>query len=292
MESYRMRSKLLVLGASCAFGLMALFTKLATASLSGGQVILIRSLVSAIVLGFLLQLKTISFEITNARLLWLRGLLGGSAALCYFIALEHTTVGKAAILNNTSPLFVAIFSRFFLQERLTTDVWTALVIAFGGITLIMQPTFATIQFGDLIGLLSGALSGSAYLSVRALRKTESTWAIFLSFSLGGLLCSLPFLGGPWTSPSNFTLWCLLGMLATSWIAQLLLTYSLKFVKAAEGGTLGLATGVFATLWGAVILHDPLTWNFAVGASLVIGGCAWITLKGGGTKGLTEISRVG
>lgn len=253
---------------------MALFVKLSSPHYSGAQITAIRSGFSLLIIGGLFWSGLLRLSFSNLKLLWLRGLLGGSAALCYFTALEHTTVGKASLLNNTSPLFVAMFSSLFLKESLTWDLWLSLGIAFGGIALVIHPTAANVNLGDLLGLLSGALAAWAYISIRTLRKTDSTWAIFLFFSLGGLLCALPFSVGPWHTPTLLEAGYLGGMWVTAWVAQMVMTYSLKYVKAAEGGILGLSTGVFATLWGVAVLGEPVTWNFLAGGALVCGGCGW------------------
>lgn len=270
-----MKAKLLILAASCTFGLMALFVKLCSVTLTGGQITLIRSVASTGLLGLLMATRIIPFQPANTRLLWWRGTFGGLAALCYFSALQTTSVGKAAILNNTSPLFVALFSSIFLRESLHLKGWWALVIAFLGVFLVINPSVEAMVWGDLLGLLSGALAGGAYLSMRALRKTDSVWVIFLAFSIGGLLVSLPFIVMPWPALTGWILLWILGMLITSWIAQLLLTYALKFISAAEGGILGLSTGVFATMWSLIFFQDPLTWHFLTGTLLVLTGCGWI-----------------
>ena len=269
------KAKFMLLGAACSFGLMALFVKLASETYTGGQIAFVRSALSVLLFLALFQGRALPRRVVNLPLLWTRGALGGAAALCYFIALEHTTVGKAALLNNTSPIFAALLSSIALRERLARSGWLALLTSFGGMTLILRPDLSGIRWGDAIGLLSGALSGSAYLSIRALRKTDSTWAIFFAFSLGGLACSLPFAFTSWPPFAFPSTWWLLGMWASSWIAQILMTYSLKFIPAAEGGILVLSTSVFAALWGFLILGQPVTGSDLLGGGLILGGCAWI-----------------
>ncbi|MCB1183345.1 DMT family transporter [bacterium] len=68
-------------------------------------------------------------------------LLGSFIALMFWIAgMKHTTAGAAAILNQTSTLFIIGLATVFLGEPFSWRRGLALVLALGGILLVVSPT--------------------------------------------------------------------------------------------------------------------------------------------------------
>jgi len=66
-------------------------------------------------------------------------LLGSCLALLLWIAgMKYTEVGAAAILNQTSTIFVLILATLFLRERFTKVKLVAALLAVGGIVLVTQ----------------------------------------------------------------------------------------------------------------------------------------------------------
>ena len=59
----------------------------------------------------------------NRRGLFWRGVFGGAAVACYFVAIAHLTVGMATLLNYTSPVFTALFAWLFLDEHIGRRRW-------------------------------------------------------------------------------------------------------------------------------------------------------------------------
>src|SRR5882762_2017300 len=94
---------LVLAGASLIFAVMALFAKQAAARLPGAEIAFVRfvfGLAACTVAAFHRGLQA-----KNKRGLVLRGALGGSAVLCFFLAIEHLPVGLATLLNYTAPVF-------------------------------------------------------------------------------------------------------------------------------------------------------------------------------------------
>ena len=65
-------------------------------------------------------------------------LLGSYLALIFWIAgMKYTNVGIAAILNQSSTIYVLILAAVFLKERLTRRKLVASAVAIAGIVLVM-----------------------------------------------------------------------------------------------------------------------------------------------------------
>ena len=131
------------------------------------------------------------------------------------------------------------------------------------------------------------LSGVAVTSIRAARREtpggpppETAWSVFFSFTALGLVVTLPAvlppLGG-WVAPAPREWALLLGIGATSVLAQLLMTEALQHVRVGAAGVITQLTSVLTIGAGAVLLGDKLSPSFLSGALLTLGGVALVVL---------------
>ena len=150
----------LVLWASAFAGIRA-----ALAGLSPGHVVLLRFLVASgalLIYAALLRLPPPrAKDLPYFFFLGLLGVFGYHTALTY--GEVTVTAGSAGLLIATAPIFIALFARLFLGERLERGAWLGMGLAFLGSALI------AIGEGEGIGLdpgaflvLLAAVSGSLY----------------------------------------------------------------------------------------------------------------------------------
>ena len=89
-----------------------------------------------------------SLHVQRVDLVLYRGIFGGIAVMLYFIALQHTSVGVATLLNYTSPVWSGLMSMLFLRERFSPRVLIPLPIALFGIFLVVH---AHANPGEVLG---------------------------------------------------------------------------------------------------------------------------------------------
>ncbi|MFN2369878.1 MAG: DMT family transporter [Candidatus Krumholzibacteriia bacterium] len=66
--------------------------------------------------------------------------LGSYVSLLFWIAgMKHTAVGKAAVLNQTSTIYILVFASLFLGERFTRRKAAAAALALLGVVCVMTP---------------------------------------------------------------------------------------------------------------------------------------------------------
>lgn len=258
------------------FGAMAFAAKLSSARLSGAQVAFIRFATGLTPALLIPRYRHSSLTFHRLDLLFYRGFFGGLAVLCYFAAIEHIHVGVATLLNYTAPLFSGIFSILFLHERISPKVLLPMPVALAGVFLVVHANARPgdiLGFGlwELVGLTSAVFSGAAVTAMRAARQGENSWAVYASFCLLGTLLTAPLAIATWKNPV-FDEWISLG--ATSLFAigaQLLLTFSLRWVDAMTVGVISQLAVIVAMLLGATLLHERISGMAVLGAALTIGG---------------------
>jgi drug/metabolite transporter (DMT)-like permease len=254
---------------------MAFAAKLASAQLTGPQVACVRFSIGILPCLLIPAARHLAFRFQRADLLLIRGFFGGMTVLLYFAAIAHIDVGVATLLNYTAPLFSGIFSALFIGERITAKVLLPLPIALAGVYLVVH---AHAHPGDILGFgrwelcaIAGATcSGLAVTTIRAARRSENSWSVYMSFNFIGLLVCLPF-SFPWHLPDHSTFTALAATAIFAIGGQLLMTFSLRWVDAMTVGVISQLAVIVSMFLGATLLSERIPPMAAVGAMLTISG---------------------
>jgi drug/metabolite transporter (DMT)-like permease len=258
------------------FGVMALLAKAAAHHLPAPQIAFVRFLVG--ILACALAATRVRMQIKNWRGLFWRGAFGGAAVACYFGALAHLSAGVATLLNYTSPVFTALFAWIFLREHIGVPTLGALAITTGGVAMVIAGSAppGTVALGrwQVVGMVAAVLSGAAVTWIRELRKTDGSWEIFAAFCVGGALITAPGALRDWVWPSPGQWLLLIAVGITSVVAQLLMTWSLRDLRAAAAGLLFQLTPVSVLLLGRLIFDERPAGLAIMGAAVTLVGVGW------------------
>lgn len=226
-------------------------------------------------------------------------LLGKTAALGIvpglLFAIEFAFVGEALKLTSashvvvflyTAPIFAALGLHWKLQsERLALMQWFGIAIAAAGIGyafLAPRPTpqqpvdFDSILWGDVLALLGGAAWGMTTVVIRTTRLSSipSTHVLFYQLATAFVvLTSLAGLAGEAAIiPSQPLLWNLaFQAIVVSMVSFLAWFWLLGKYRASQLGVFSFMTPLFGVLLGVLILDEPLTSEFVIGAAGVLAG---------------------
>jgi drug/metabolite transporter (DMT)-like permease len=279
----RARARTLLFGAGVLFGLSAVLARLATrgaAGMTGGQVSFFRFGVGLLAVLILFVARPGAFRPVRHGLLAARGLLGGAAALLYFVAISLIPVGEATLLNNTFPIWAVVLSFFLLNERPTLHLALALLVAGAGVFLVLGGGRLSLSLGtgELLAIGSAVLGGGAVTSIRALRATDNAPTIFFAMALGGLLVSAPFaLGAAW--PRGPLPWVAAGACGlVAFLAQLLMTEAYGALSVPEAALWQQLTPIASFGWGLTI-GERFDATTAVGVLLGVAGIVYGAVLG-------------
>ncbi len=159
----------------------------------------------------------------KTRLYAVRAGMGYLAMACWFTALAFLPLAAAVSLTFTVPLFVTAGAALILGEIVGLRRWTATVVGFLGVLIIVRPGAAEISWISLLPVLAAVFMAGSSLLVKTLSRTEDTRTIvlFLNFFLVPMSL-LPALF-VWEWPGMMTLGVAALIGAVSVFAQLLLT---------------------------------------------------------------------
>jgi len=219
----------------------------------------------------------------NKKLLFLRGLTGGTAVFITLLCITKLGLGKGMVLINSYPIFASIISAVFLKERLQLFDIGAILTAMVGIYFIAyekQQGFSLLVFGryELLAVLGAVIAGIAVTLIRKLHDTDDSLAIYFSQCAVGMWLVI---GPAFSSEGAIGLkgvFILLGIGASVTIGQLLMTEGFKYVPVKTGSLLLMLETVLCYVAGVAIFSEPLTAPCLLGAVLVIGACAVVLVR--------------
>ncbi|HEX2544209.1 MAG TPA: DMT family transporter [Ramlibacter sp.] len=211
------------------------------------------------------------------------GVLNSALPFVLFsFALLSITTGLSAILNATVPLFGALVAWAWLKDRPTGSRILGLVIGFAGVAMLawdkasFQPgpagvapawgviacLVATVCYGIAASATKRYLSGLPPL----VTATGSQFGATLALALPALFL--------WTDrPKSEQAWLalvVLGVMCTG-VAYILYFRLIEQTGPARALTVTFAIPVFALIYGAVFLAEPVTpWMLICGVVIVIG----------------------
>ncbi|HEY8463079.1 MAG TPA: EamA family transporter [Bacillota bacterium] len=209
----------------------------------------------------------------HPRFTWSFTQLGGALAyattvILFVIANKLTTAANAILLQYTAPVYVALFSFWFLGERINRFDWCAIVLTLGGMALFFQDQ---LTLGNWWGNLAAIGSGFTFAALCLFLRKQKNESSIESLLLGNLLTALIGLVFMFQGPAPGRQgWIALGALG---IFQLGLPYilyakSLKELTALEGVLIPVIEPILNPIW-VYLLFDEIPGPNALAGGLII-----------------------
>lgn len=187
----------------------------------------------------------------------LRSILGVGAMGFAFYAFSLMPLAEAVSVLHTAPLFMTALSVILLRETVGIRRWTAVILGFAGMLLVVRPGSGMLESGSLYMLLAAFLIGCTTIIIRHLGKLDDPVCITFYFTVTGLLASLLGLFiQDWQQPPLFDLGLLLMVGLLGGMAQYLMTLSYQHLAIGILAPLKYLSIVFSggiafLIWGEV-----------------------------------------
>ncbi|HSC85458.1 MAG TPA: DMT family transporter, partial [Pseudomonas sp.] len=271
----------------CAiWGLQQVAIKLAAGDIAPLLQVTLRSGIAAVLVGALLLWQRNWQGWLGCT--WRGGLLAGAlfALEFFFIAsgLHYTSASHMAVFLYTAPIFSALGLHLLLpSERLRALQWLGIGLCFGGVVLAFgssvdwRGTDSRMLLGDALGLLAGMAWGATTVVVRSSRLSEAPAPLTLFYQLAvafilllGYAAAIGELGPLRWTPISIASVLWQGVLV-SCLSYLAWFWLLRRYLASNLAVLSFMTPLFGVTFGVLILDEPLSLNFVLGAVLVLLG---------------------
>jgi drug/metabolite transporter (DMT)-like permease len=254
------------------FACMGALVKIGSHTFSSAELVFYRSLFGLLMIVLITRFGHKSLATKHWKLHLSRSLLGLVTLVLFFYAISKLPLATAVTLNYTSPLFLAVLAMIYLRGEAKPVLLFAIAIGFGGVALLLQPSFSGDDWpAALLGLLSGLLAGIVYLQVTQLgRMGEPEWRTVFYFTL---VCTIG--SGLWmlihqchglTLP-DLLLLSTMGACAT--LAQLAMTRAYRKGDPLIAGSLAYSTVILASLFGILLWRETLSAASWLGVGLIV-----------------------
>lgn len=208
---------------------------------------------------------------TTNRPLWLlRFVASGLGAVTSVTAFTHLSMAEAFALIFLLPCFVTIMSVLFLKEQVGVKRWSAVIIGFAGVLVILRPGFRELTIGHLAAIIAGLCGALSIVIFRAMGPKEKNLSLYGAGVLGCLaICGILMI--PSFKVPNTEQWLLLagyGLLGA--LANVLLMYAAQHAPANVIGPTQYSQMLWAILFGYLIFGDPVDHFMLAGIALIVG----------------------
>ncbi len=256
------------------------------------QIFIVRSAIAIPFLISFVWIRACKTPVIPEKLLWtvLRSLILAFMWLMYYISLSHVALANAAAAFYTSPIFITLFAALFLGDRICSKGWTAVLLGFVGVLLILRPQAEDFNSYALLPIGSAICYALAMILTRSKCRDEkplvlSLW-LNLSFVCIGLLALLvirfwepsaaimavnPFLLGEW-KPMWIDEWKIMALLAIAIIIGS--TFAAMAYQSAPPATIAsfdFSYVAFATILGFLFFVEVPAPVTVIGILLIVSG---------------------
>lgn len=234
-------------------------------------------------------------DFKQASRTWQAGLLAGALFGLEFLfiaeGLKLTSAAHMSVFLYTAPMFTALGLHFILPtERLRLLQWGGILLAFGGIVMAFAGGMSFAQMdagmllGDALGVLAGMAWGATTVVIRCSRLSEAPASLTLFYQLAigfaGLLL-IALLSGQIGVVSLTPLAVgsvLFQAVVVSFISYLTWFWLLRKYLASNLAVFSFITPLFGVTFGVLLLDEPLSVNFVLGAVMVLAGVVLVSAE--------------
>ena len=234
------------------------------------NIIFIRGIFATIIIFIYLYFfeKKNIFKIIWNKNYYFRGIYEVATALFFFTGLMFMPISQVYTLLMTNPFFVTIFAYFFLKERVGLRRWTAVIIGFVGVLIIIKPQNMSFNYLFLFPILAAIFLTIRDINTKNIVTKENSFEIIFITSL--LICIFSGL-----SSLYFGFEVKLNQIPNIFISAIFLTIAYLFsVLTIFYAPLSLTASsrysviIFGIIFGYLILNEIPTFNMIVGAVII------------------------
>ena len=192
-----LRGILFMILAMAGFAFEDLFIKTLSAHLPVSEIIIILGSTGSIIFLIIAKLQRapiIHKDLLNRHVIT-RTVFELFGALFFVIAIALTPLSSASAILQITPLLVTIGAAVFFRENVGWRRWTAVLIGFIGVLLILRPGFGSFMPASIFALLEAMFLAGRDLATRAMEVKLPSVTIalyaFLAFGISGIFI-MPF----------------------------------------------------------------------------------------------------
>ncbi len=191
MLSNSQKGILLIIIGMSIFSIQDVLIKYLSESTSVFQIFFVRSIVGLLTISLFLSItkQKIIFKSQYPVLTLIRVVLFFSAFLAFYISLSNLSLAVANTLFFTSPFFITIFSMIFLKEKIGIRRWSAIIVGFSGVVVVMNPTLDNLNLFYLLPVYCAVCYALSMIIIKKTSDKDSVYSQIFHLYISALILS-------------------------------------------------------------------------------------------------------
>lgn len=222
------------------------------------------------------------------------GLLAGALFAiefaCLYAGLQFSAASRLTVFLYTAPFWVAVLLPIFVaSEKLRPVQWLGLALAFAAVVFALREGLGAARpadqwRGDLLALAAGMFWGLTTVVIRSSRLAQASAEKLLFYQVAVSAATLPLLSlglgehWVWTFSAFATTSLGVQTVVGAFASYLAWMWMLGHYPATKISAFVFLTPMFALLFGALWLHEPVTINLIASLAMVAGGIVLVNRK--------------
>lgn len=249
------------------------------------QILLYRSISMSLFLYILIRMRSGESPFVQIRRIGSPVVVAGLSLVAAYsggiYSIQNTSVANAMLLFATAPFMAAVLGWIVLRERVRFATWIAIVVAIGGIAIMVADKSGSVALKGSLAALGSAFGFAAFtVALRWGRTGEMLPAVFLSglfaFAITLAICFGLGLSVVLSPNDGFIS---MGMGGQVGAGLILYTLGSRSLPAAELALLSLAEVLLGPLWVWLFLGETASVNTLIGGLVLLVAIAGNALSG-------------
>jgi drug/metabolite transporter (DMT)-like permease len=208
-----------------------------------------------------------------------RSLLLLGSTVFNFMAFRYLQLDEALAILFSTPFLVAIMAGPFLGEWVGWRRWTAIIVGFVGVLVVIRPGLGGMQWAALLSVGSAICYAIYNITTRLLSRTDSSETTLFYSNMLGALIMLPVLPFVWTVPQSWLdVVLMIAVGGFGAFGHFLLILAHRLAPASVLSPFMYTQLVWATTLGYLVFGNvPHQWTLT-GAAIVVGSGLYLLYR--------------
>ena len=196
------------------------------------------------------------------------GLAYAATMILFVVANKLTTAANVILLQYSAPIYIALFSSWFLNEKIRLIDWAAIVVVLGGMSLFFLDSLsASGLLGNVLAIITGVTLAWLFLFSRKQKSGSALESLILGNLIAALI-GFPFMFSSMPDTQSILGLLLLGLLQLG-LPYLLFSIAIKHVSALDAILIPTIEPLLNPIWVLLLLGEKPGFWAIIGGAIVL-----------------------